>query len=268
MNLSMYFRRGSWETDEEYQVACDIFPNVVTERTLLPKDSLVIPRYSVLPYPHELDKDLLNLGCSPINRFWQHEWVADIWNWYLLLADITPKTWETWHNLPEGYSYVVKGRTNSRKFEWNTRMFCPTRDDVPRVAASLLDDTMLAYQGLVVREYVPLKQFGIGLNGLPITNEWRVFCLGTNIFMAGYYWADSPECAGDNCLPKKAYDVVYKASKVASEFISFFVVDVAETATGEWIIMELNDACMSGLSCINPITFYKNLKRDLMEWTT
>ena len=42
-----------------------------------------------------------------------------------------------------------------------------------------------------------------------------------------------------------------------------FVVDVAKTASGEWIVVELNDGQQSGLSCCNPIELYSNISRVL-----
>ena len=45
----------------------------------------------------------------------------------------------------------------------------------------------------------------------------------------------------------------------AGRAVRFLVVDVAETAAGEWIVVEVNDGEMSGLACIEPEGFYANL---------
>ena len=46
---------------------------------------------------------------------------------------------------------------------------------------------------------------------------------------------------------------------------SFFVLDVAETASGEWIVVEVNDAQMSGLSGVDPAKLYANMANVLRQ---
>ena len=46
-------------------------------------------------------------------------------------------------------------------------------------------------------------------------------------------------------------------------------IDVAQTESGEWIVVELNDGQMSGLSENNPEVLYKNLTtvlRNKYQW--
>lgn len=139
-------------------------------------------------------------------------------------------------------------------------MFAKSRADVPVVARRLLDDTMIREQGLVVREYVPLVKLGEGLNGLPITNEWRFFFYGTNVLAKGFYWQGShPELAMYAALSEEAELLAnYAASRIAPHAM-FFVIDLAETAAGNWIVIEVNDGQMSGLCGADPHELYRNL---------
>lgn len=295
------------ESNEEFEAAQTFF-NVTTKRTEVPPKGPIIGRYSVLPFYQETYEDL---GGRLVNTPDQHKWVADIRHYVKVLEDLTPKTYTIWSDLPEG-AYVVKGTTNSRKHEWSRRMFAPTKEDVPRIAGSLLDDVLIANQGLVVREYVPLRTYDEGINGMPVTNEWRFFCLHGEIVDGGYYWssfeqyqwehvvdgaltyrddmtgqgwfatADSTigrgkteEAALDDLrknlnvpgmvapAPAAAVKLAYEVAQKVSPYVSFVVVDVAETAKGEWIVIELNDGQMSGLSCIPPKRFYQRLKEAL-----
>ena len=41
---------------------------------------------------------------------------------------------------------------------------------------------------------------------------------------------------------------------------SYYAIDVAETQSGEWIVIEINDGQMSGLSQNDPDELYTNLK--------
>lgn len=45
--------------------------------------------------------------------------------------------------------------------------------------------------------------------------------------------------------------------------VPLYVMDVARTVNGEWIVVELNDFQMSGLGCCNPDTLYANLANHL-----
>ena len=245
------------DDDEEFRTANRFFPTV-KQRMSLKHNKLVIPRYSALPQYQELEEDVKLIGGRLINTYQQHKFVADIRNYASVLGNLTPNTWDAWGNLPEDKSFVVKGVTNSKKFSWSKRMFAETREDVPRIVASLLDDAEIADQGLVVREYVPLVTYMIGLNGLPITNEWRFFVLHGKILIGGYYWANEPDAyPGDvNSPPAEAVAFVKQVINRVGDRVPFYVVDVAEKKEGGWICIELNDGQQSGLSCIPPDEFY------------
>lgn len=270
MKPCILFRKSLAE-EAEFQAASAHF-EVFTSRMDIPKDRLVIGRYSVLPYYDELEQDLTRIGSRLVNSYEQHRYIADITRWADTLGSLTPQTWTEWGSLPEG-SYVLKGRTNSRKHQWNTRMFAPTKADVPRIAQRLWDDALIADQGLVVRKYIPLKKLDEGLNGMPVTNEWRTFWVMTSegtplCFAQGYYWASHPECAEKASLPESVIrEVGERAARVIGQHASFFVLDLAETETGEWIVIEANDGQMSGLSLINPNEFYAGLKEAIFRHT-
>ena len=247
---------------EEYDAAKSIF-DVYLNRCAIPSGSLVIPRYSVLPYYQELEMDLAAIGCKLINSFSEHRYVADIANYYPDIIDLTPKTWiNEWVNAPEG-AYVVKGRTNSRKNNWNKMMFAKDRATVPIVVGRLLDDTYIAEQQLVIREYIPLETFGHGINGVPIANEWRFFIFDGKVLVGAYYWASEPDycpTVDPMATPEGATQLAGEVAERLGNKIRFFVVDVAKTAKGDWIVVELNDAQMSGISLIDPLVFYKKIK--------
>lgn len=265
MNPAVYFREIDSDP-EEIEAIRKHFP-VYVFRTDIPRGSLIIPRYTMLPFPDELAGDASNLGCSLINTVKQHRYVSDILNYVEDLGDLTPRTWSNWFDLPDGISFVLKGRTNSRKFEWDSKMFAQTKKDIPRVANELLNDTAMKDQGLVVREYIPLKKLGEGINGLPISNEWRVFVLDGKILHAGFYWASEPELGSKlgNFPPLEALKLVREVAGRVKDKIRFYVVDVAETDSGDWVVIELNDGCMSGLAMIDPDEFYQRLKQKLKQ---
>ena len=242
----------------------------------------VIGRYSVLPFYDETYADLANLGYQLANSPEQHRFCADIKIWSQLLADFTPRTWtEGWDRLPDG-AYVLKGATNSRKHKWNTHMFAPTKADVPTVFARLLDDSLIAPQGIVAREYVPLVKLGDQINGAPFTHEYRLFYWGRRFVAGGFYWSSFEDAENFKGVPAAARAMGDKCADamLAAAIESgaetwplqgvwpamFYVLDVAETQAGNWILIEVNDGQMSGLSEIDPVEFYRSLW-GIVSWS-
>jgi hypothetical protein len=239
--------------------------DVFETRGSVPVNKLVIGRYSCLPYYAELEADLKEHGSYLIDNFSSHTYIADLANWYEDLKDITPKTWFSLEDFkrdaPVG-SFVLKGQTNSKKQQWNNMMFAETEKDVDVVYGRLNDDGFLSDQNIYIREYVPLRQFGIGIRGLPITEEYRFFVLDGLIMGSGYYWSQFPEVREENNLsaslvPRKFLeDIILKVGNKKR----FYVIDVARKLDGNWLVIEINDGMMSGLSDVDPAELYKNIK--------
>lgn len=269
MTPYVLFRKNINDLDDDIRDEFEICSNhlpTVEFRTSINHGSLVVGRYSVLPYYQELEEELKLNKSVLINSYHQHKYIADF-EYYEDVKDFTPKTYFNWGDLPEG-SYVLKGKTNSRKFLWNTHMFAKTRKDVPLVAKRLLDDQFIEPQGLIVREYVPLKQFDVGINDMPVTNEWRFFFLGTRCLTHGYYWSNFPEvvdeqkakCMGQMC------DFAQDVANIVSKKVNFFVLDIAEKVDGGYTLIEVNDGQMSGLSMCDPRNLYSVLSAVIQRW--
>ncbi len=236
-----------------------------TSRVTIPYGSRVIGRYSVLPYYREVEHDVSLRASKLINSWAEHRIVADITQWYPLLHDLTPATYTEWGSLTQG-PWIVKGRTNSRKFKWNTHMFAENREQLLATVSRLLDDAFIGEQGLVVRDYVQLRTLGTGINDMPISNEWRYFILNGHVLADGFYWHEREHLA---VKPnEQAASLIQEV--IARIQVPFFVVDIAQKEDGNWIVMELNDAQMSGLSTITPKYFYNELalSERLREYLT
>ncbi len=221
--------------------------------------NLVIGRYSVLPYYRELETDLKYQTCKLVNSHEQHDWIAGF-HYYDAVEPYTFKTWDdrafpaSNHHGP----FVVKGKTNSKKHHWNKMMFAPTRADAIDIAGRLMEDPLIAQQGVIYREYVPLKTFEVGLNGLPFTNEWRCFYLGKRRLAHGYYWTEAEDVESPS-IDEAGLAFADAVAEIVSQYVDFFVLDVGEKKDGGWVLIEINDAQMSGLSMIDPDVFYSAL---------
>ena len=255
--------RQSIAEENEIAIAKKYF-SVVENRVKI-NDSFVIGRYSVLPYYKELEDDLRYNRSILINSYKQHCWIANF-EYYEQLKDYT---FETVHE-KDFYKWnydgpmVVKGLTNSRKYQWNTHMYAKNRQDALKVASELHNDYFIGYQNLIYRKYEPLKTFEIGINDIRFTNEWRFFFYRDQEISRGYYWstADEPELGYIN---QNGIDFAQKCAKICSDFVDFFALDIAEKENGEWVLVEINDGQQSGLSENDPDLLYSNLKKVLND---
>jgi hypothetical protein len=225
----------------------------------------VLARYSLLPN-HKETEDLLKLfGDKVVNSYHEHRYIADLADWYQDLEDLTFKTYFRLEDVPkDGGPFVLKGETNSKKFQWNTHAYAKDYKAASEVYSRLCQDSIIGDQSIYIREYVPLKKLQEGFNGLPISEEYRFFVINGKLVSGGFYWASHVDDLED----------IPDASSVPIEFLkqvidrvddacNFYVIDVARTATGEWKVVELNDGQQSGLSCIDPEEFYTNLSNIL-----
>lgn len=250
--------RKQLSTEEELDV-CQRYFDTKEYRSHIDENQLVIGRYSVLPFYNELEVDLENKNSFLINNFNQHQWITNF-DWYNQLSDFTFKTWFSEFDLPDdGTQFVVKGKINSRKHAWNSLMYAPDKKTAIRIASDLRKDSMIGEQGIIFREYEKLVTYEIGINDLPFTNEWRFFIYKNNILAYGYYWSIAERILSNNEIPQQAIDFVQKISDIASKYVNFYVLDIAQKEDGSWILVEINDGQMSGLSEINPEELYKNL---------
>lgn len=268
-DIKILFRSSDYSSLAELAVAKQHF-DVVESRMFVPKNSLVVGRYSVLPYYRELERDLAFNGSHLINSTAQHKYIANF-DWYHDIADMTPRTWFdataasfAFDDLPHGM--VLKGRTNSAKsWEW---MYARTKEDFFRIDKFLHQNEMLAHQGIVYREYIPLEIIEKSCipNSFNFVNEWRCFFYKTKMLAMGYYWTMAEEESIERANKQDlcdARDKAYEAASKLSKHTNFFVVDIAKTAAGSWIVIEVNDGQMSGLSCCDEDLLYKNLKFEL-----
>lgn len=267
MQTVIYWDRTMRGFDEELAEAQKLFP-VLFRRTAIPPGSLVIPRYSALPKNRELCEDIDALGSRTINTYEQHCYVADLRNWYYDLGEITPRTWFALDQIPNEGPFVLKGQTNSKKHQWNTHMFANTKREAAEVYYKLAIDGHVGAQQIYIRQYVPLKKLCDGLNGLPISEEYRFFILDGRVVSAGFYWSSHTEELEEQGIELSpwtsgAKQFVEKVIALVGNKCRFWVVDIARTVNDQWLVVELNDGQQAGLSDIHPEEFYTRLKHRL-----
>jgi hypothetical protein len=261
--------RSSLLEKEELRAAMHYF-ECNPSRMAARRGDLVIARYSAVPFYDEQERDFSISGAKMINSLAEHRYVWDMRNWAEDLKGLTPETWydTAWIPPEEKGPFVLKGQTYSRKQDWKSHCFAKDREAMHEVHWRLCRDGLLVpdKQSIYIRKYVPLKTFMLGLNDMPVTNEFRFFVAYQQILCGAYYWQnyvdELPQVPDANQVPKEFLDKVIK--RVGNK-IPFYVVDVGETESGDWIVIELNDGQMSGLSCNDPAVLYAQLKVAIAE---
>ena len=236
----------------------------VEESRMACKNNLVVGRYSVLPFYDELERDLRLVGSRLINSYDEHRWIATF-DYYHEVKQFTPETWtdENIHLCQHPGPFVVKGKLSSKKWNWKSSMFAETKQDALKLAGRLKEDSEISEQGVVYRRYVALKTFEIGRNGLPFTNEWRLFYHKSKLLCAGYYWSLG-DCYRQAEITNDCLTLADKIAQIAADFTTFFTLDMAETDDGDWILIEINDGQMAVPSEHDLDELYCNLKGELI----
>lgn len=261
--MQILFRK-SFDHEDELAIA-RLYCAVREHRSDCDANEVVVGRYSVLPYYEELEKDLKKIGSRLINSYNEHRWIADF-RYYDYLTRFTFETWGEEEYAKSKYDgpVVVKGRTNSRKHRWDTMMFANDPNEARYIADLLYADPMFAEQGIIYRKYVPLQTYEIGINGQPFTNEWRFFFLRNKMLTHGYYWSQA-EDAEKHIIEPECVAFAQQIAEIAQYHVNFFVVDVAKTQSGDWMLVELNDGQMSGLCMCEPRQLYNGLKNEFSQ---
>jgi len=268
MRPVILFRPPDHPDSSEEEAAAACFP-LVRDRAAVAPGDLVIGRYSVLPFYGALVAELARRGAVLVNSVEEHAFIGDVMAWAPLLgAELTPRTWERVEELPDdGTAFVVKGQTNSRKDRWNSHMFAPTRGEAIAVAARLREDALFRAQRIYFRAYEPLRRLATAENGLPIADEHRFFLLDGRVLSAGYYWSNHanelPVVPAPRDVHARAVEAAVARLRAAGVLPRFLVVDVATREDGSAMVVELNDAQMSGLAGNAPGVLYRNLRDAL-----
>jgi hypothetical protein len=223
----------------------------------------IIPRFSCIPFYQDQELEFNHNGSRLINTYQQFLYISNLENYLPDLEGLTPRTWNNLEDLSDDKSFVLKGATNSRKSEWNTKMFAQNKAEAKEIYNLLNQDELISNQKILIREYVPLRKLLDGPNGLPITAEFRAFIAFGSILSCGFYWHNYVDQVGIVSLPTNYQEFLQKAIKKIGAKSNFYTIDFAETESGELIIIELNDGGQAGLACNDPDVLYRNLLNAL-----
>lgn len=264
-------RRRPDMLDPGERKAASAVMRTVQSRCDVPPGALVLARHAAWPWPEELDHDLARCGACAINPARAYRWADDPREWCAALGELTPPAWDDFARLPPSPTgYILRG-AKSDKRRWS-RLYARDADAARALALELRNDTGLGLGGgdvpIVARPFVPLERLGVTAGGVPVSTEFRVFVMCGKILGASFYWPEG-DVEGDAPTPG-AIDPHFLADAIArmddANAIDLYALDVARTAEGGWIVVEVNDGQRAGLQGLSPEVFYRGVAaqaRDL-----
>lgn len=201
--------------------------------------------------------DLLAIGIEPINSPNEHALASELPLWYPLLPDLSPRS--VWFDsLPTaseigdavGFPAFIKGARQTNRHD-SSMSIARNAHEFESIRNRWNKDPILGWQALVAREFVELRRVQ-GQAGKKVrpSFEFRTFWLNGNLVGAGRYWEGFAEYEWSQVEREEALAVGKETARRIK--VPFLVVDLAQTAEGEWIVIECNDGQESGYLGVQP----------------
>lgn len=204
---------------------------------------------------------LLDRGVELVNSPSEHTLASELPAWYPHLQGRTPRS--AWFAAPPpralverefGWPVFVKGARQTAKHS-AALSIARDADAYDALVAAYASDPILRWQPCVVREFVRLRPVaGDAGIGVPPSFEFRSFWLSGELVGAGPYWTGGTRY--DWTATERAEGLALAREVAATLHVPFLVVDLAQLETGEWIVVECNDAQEAGYAGISPFALW------------
>lgn len=154
---------------------------------------------------------------------------------------------------------ILKDFVKSRKHEWDEACYIPSASDIASVERVVRRFIELQgedlNEGFVFREFVEFEPLAKhSKSGMPLTKEFRIFYLNAKPIYSVEYWEEGDYEGID--APVERFGTI--AKRVQSRF---FTMDIAKRLNGDWMIVELGDAQVSGLpEHADAVGFYRSIR--------
>lgn len=249
---------------DEWDALSQVFPShhLSSELSDFPTGSVVLPRYRAIPFGDGLETEATALGMTLINTWKQHQALDNLLEWSSLLGDMTARTYtlEDFDTAPNG-PYFVKGEVNSMKNRGPEKAFANNKSEALSLAKELSQDSWLDGQTIVLRELQDYLRLGATkTHNLPVFHEQRVFIYRSEVLSVNFYWGTQYHLVSKvPQLGNEFYQAIDKALSRIGHLADFLVLDMAQYTDGHWGVVELNDACMSGIPSTSTHELFGNL---------
>jgi hypothetical protein len=226
-----------------------------------PRSLTAVGRFGVLTSYPDLYAQLLTDGVQLIHTPEQYLLANELPRWYPLLADLTPRS--LWFATPPSVAEIeqhfawpifLKGSRQTRRHK-AALSIVPSPEAYEQVAAIYQSDPVLRQQQMVCREFVPLRPVSATpTDVIPPAFEFRTFWWYGELVGAGPYWSAFAPYTWTPREERAALAVAHVAAQRLN--LPFVVLDVAQTVTGNWIVIECNDAQESSYAGVSPFALW------------
>ncbi len=211
-----------------------------------------------------IENMLEQMGMKLLVNEAEHLRCSTIEGWYPALKEKTPFT-KMYDVLPPveeilkdfSFPIFIKGNRQTNRHK-KSQCIIEDKEAYERLRTEWDCDSILSWQRVAVRDYVPLKAIDSTSypDMVPISYEFRFFYFEGKCMAYGPYWYMGNRYS----LDERDLAEVLKLTDWAAEklAVTFPSIDIAKTASGEWIIIEVNDAQESGFVGVNPISLWNN----------
>lgn len=230
----------------------------------LPTPLIAVARVGAIENYPEFYSALKDEGIELIHTPQQYARCGELPNWYPLIKEFTPKSvWfdelPTIKEITDNFEFplFIKGARQTSKHN-KSLSIVENLEQLETTLKAYANDSILHWQRLVCREYVKLKSVGSAhADEIPPSYEFRTFWWRGEFVGAGRYWYLADEYQWTATEKTEALRI---ASEVAKRVdVPFLVIDVAQTAGGEWIVIECNDGQESGYAGCSPLLLWHNI---------
>ena len=153
----------------------------------------------------------------------------------------------------------VKGAVQSREAGGWRACVAENLDELRALCGELLALEARSRGRVIVRELVALRHTRHAAGNFPMGREYRAFVLNHEVLALGYYWEGDDEL---KALTPIEHESVANLARLASQRLNvpYLAVDIAQTTSGEWIVIEVGDAQFCGRCQIPPLTLWHRLR--------
>lgn len=227
------------------------------------KQPLILRAGALSDYAH-LYHALQESGLTLINNIDQHNIASLLPHWYPLIAAYTPRS-KWYEQLPDvntimadfTFPVFIKGERQTNRHQLSSSK-AANQQELQNILDNWKNDPILNWQKLICREFIPLEKIGEAIGDkIQYSMEFRVFVWKNKVMEIGQYWTDAPTITLRIPEQQEIRLLVEKVAQIVG--VPFLVVDVAKTAGGEWIVIELNDAQESGYAAVSRLNLWRKI---------
>ncbi len=223
-----------------------------------------IARFGAVTDYDSLYLELLEEGVRLVHSPEQHRLCSELPLWYPLLEGLTPESW--WFDKPPdaktagelaGWPLFLKGSRQTSRHKASLSII-HNEDEYDAAIASYATDHMLHWQQIVIRRFARLRKVPADMGQrIPASFEFRTFWWHGELVGAGPYFAEYARYEWSEEEKVSALQLAEEAARRIA--LPFLVVDVAQQADGQWIVIEVNDAQESGFTGILALSLWQRM---------